>query len=75
MGLPQGHGTKKSREHLGGLPGDAYNPLTVAHVRITGRKFLPKTKFQARYNPQHLFGKAKYPESGIYRPFHFRRSV
>lgn len=45
------------RERIVGLPGGLHKPFTVTHVKITGEKFLPQTKFQARYNPQCLFGR------------------
>lgn len=58
-----------------GLPGVLYEPFTAIHVKITAGKSLPEAKYLARSDPHCLFRKAKYPEPGIYRPFHFRRPV
>lgn len=45
------------RERPVGLPGGLHSPFIVTRVKITGEKFLPQTKFQARHNPQGLFGR------------------
>lgn len=50
------------RKHSVGLPGALHNPSTVTHVKIPfqeekKKKNSPEAKFQARYNPQSLFGR------------------